>query len=108
MKVPNLKPVTASVFFFALACERIFIKTRSTESRCVIGLCVWRGSWGGSGGRKDARSINDITLNMLHDFNRVSATNMDTRKITFVEISSMFVNNLVLRSCQPNRGMHAL
>ena len=25
------------VFFFALACERIFIKTHSTESRCVIG-----------------------------------------------------------------------
>ena len=25
------------VFFFALACERIFIKTRTIGSRCVIG-----------------------------------------------------------------------
>ena len=31
----NLKPITVSVFFFfALACERIFIKTHSFESRC--------------------------------------------------------------------------
>ena len=26
------------LFFFALACEKIFIKMHSTESRCVIGL----------------------------------------------------------------------
>ena len=25
------------VFFFTLACERIFIKTHSVESRCVMG-----------------------------------------------------------------------
>ena len=25
------------VFFFALACDRIFIKTHTIESRCVIG-----------------------------------------------------------------------
>ena len=31
----NLKPLRLFVFFFALACERIFLKTHSTESRCV-------------------------------------------------------------------------
>ena len=34
MKCETLKPVC---FFFALACERIFIETYSIESRCVIG-----------------------------------------------------------------------
>ena len=29
----NLKPVTVSVLFFALLCERIFSETRSIESR---------------------------------------------------------------------------
>ena len=37
MKVQNLKPFSPFVFCFALACERMFIKTHSTESRCVIG-----------------------------------------------------------------------
>ena len=36
-KVQNLKHLSFSVFFFTLAYERIFIKTRSVESRCVIG-----------------------------------------------------------------------
>ena len=36
-KFKNLKPVSLFVFFIALACEMIFIKMRSTESRCVIG-----------------------------------------------------------------------
>ena len=31
----NLKPLSLCVFFFALACERIFIKMHSIESRCV-------------------------------------------------------------------------
>ena len=35
--MPNLKPLSLFVFFFSLACERIFSKTRSTESTCVIG-----------------------------------------------------------------------
>ena len=30
----NLKLLTVSVFFFALACERVFIETHSIESRC--------------------------------------------------------------------------
>ena len=30
----NLKPWTVSVLFFALSCERIFMGTHSTESRC--------------------------------------------------------------------------
>ena len=34
VKFENLKPV----FFFALVCERTFIKTHSIESRCVIGM----------------------------------------------------------------------
>ena len=33
-KVQHLKPVTFSVLFFALACERIFTETHSIESRC--------------------------------------------------------------------------
>ena len=38
VKVRKLKPVSLFVFFFAaLVCERIFIKKRSVESRCVIG-----------------------------------------------------------------------
>ena len=32
---------TLSVFFFAPACETIFIKTHSTKSRCVIGLNIY-------------------------------------------------------------------
>ena len=32
----NLKPLRLFVFFFAMACERIFIKTHSIESGCVI------------------------------------------------------------------------
>ena len=36
-KVQNLKPVSLFVFFFALSSERIFMKTHSTEGRCVIG-----------------------------------------------------------------------
>ena len=36
MKVQILKPLSLFVFFFTLACERIFIKTYSTESRCDI------------------------------------------------------------------------
>ena len=38
-KVRNLKPLNLffSFFFFALACERIFIKTYNTESSCVTG-----------------------------------------------------------------------
>ena len=31
----NLKPLTVSVFFFALACERIVFETHSTESRLL-------------------------------------------------------------------------
>ena len=34
LKVQNSKPLSLSVFFFALECERIFIKTYSIESRC--------------------------------------------------------------------------
>ena len=30
----NVKAVAASVFFFTLACERVFIETHSIESRC--------------------------------------------------------------------------
>ena len=33
-KKPNLEPLTVSVSFFALLCERIFIETHSIESRC--------------------------------------------------------------------------
>ena len=33
-KVRNFKPLNIFVFFFALACERIFSKTDSIESRC--------------------------------------------------------------------------
>ena len=33
----NLKPLAFFVFFFALACERIFIETHSIENRCVTG-----------------------------------------------------------------------
>ena len=33
----NLKPLGLFAFFFALACERIFIKTHNIESRCIIG-----------------------------------------------------------------------
>ena len=35
--MPNLKPLSHLVFFFALACQRIFIQTHSIESKCVIG-----------------------------------------------------------------------
>ena len=34
----NLKPLSLFVFLFALACERIFIKTHCVESRCVTAL----------------------------------------------------------------------
>ena len=34
IKVRNLKPFSLFVFFFALVCERIFIKTHSIENRC--------------------------------------------------------------------------
>ena len=37
VKVPNVKPLSLVVFFFALACERIFINTHSTERSCVTG-----------------------------------------------------------------------
>ena len=37
-KSANLKRLNLFVFFFALACKRSFVKARSTESRCVIGL----------------------------------------------------------------------
>ena len=37
MKVQNLTPLSLSVFIFALARERSFIKTHSTERRRVIG-----------------------------------------------------------------------
>ena len=33
-KVRNLKPLNLFVFFFALVCERISIKTHRTENRC--------------------------------------------------------------------------
>ena len=33
-KVRNSKPFSLFVFFFASACERIFIKTHTIESRC--------------------------------------------------------------------------
>ena len=33
----KLKTIEPLAFFVALACERIFIKTHSTESRCAIG-----------------------------------------------------------------------
>ena len=33
----NLKPLSLCVFFFALACQRIFIRTHNIQSRCVIG-----------------------------------------------------------------------
>ena len=33
IKVQNLKPLTVSVVFFALSCERIFIETYSIETR---------------------------------------------------------------------------
>ena len=36
-KVQNVKHCILFVFFFMLACERIFIKTHTTDSRCVIG-----------------------------------------------------------------------
>ena len=36
-KSENLKPLSLFVFFFALALERIFIKTHHTESTCVTG-----------------------------------------------------------------------
>ena len=32
--MPNLKPLSLFLLFFALACERVFIKTHSIESRC--------------------------------------------------------------------------
>ena len=32
----NLKPLSLFVFVFALVCQRIVIKTHSTEERCVI------------------------------------------------------------------------
>ena len=38
MKVQNLKALDPFVFFFALACERIFIKMHNIESSCVIGF----------------------------------------------------------------------
>ena len=38
MKVQNLKPLCPFVFFFSLACERIFIKTHGIESRYAMGL----------------------------------------------------------------------
>ena len=34
MKMLNLKPVSISVFLFALTCERMFMKTHSIESGC--------------------------------------------------------------------------
>ena len=37
MKMLNLKPFSLIVFFLAPGCEKIFIKTYSIESRCVIG-----------------------------------------------------------------------
>ena len=37
MNVQNLKPLSPPFFFLALAGERIFIKTLSIESGCVIG-----------------------------------------------------------------------
>lgn len=37
VKLRNLKPLSLFAFFFALARERIFIKTHSIESRCVTG-----------------------------------------------------------------------
>ena len=37
IKVRNLIPLRLFVLFLALACERIFIKTRSIENRCVTG-----------------------------------------------------------------------
>ena len=36
-KIEKCQTLTPFLFFFALACERIFIKMHSTESRCVIG-----------------------------------------------------------------------
>ena len=35
--MPNLKRLTLFVFFFALACETVFIKTPSIESRRITG-----------------------------------------------------------------------
>ena len=35
-KVRKSKPLSFSVFFFALECERILIRTHSNESRCDI------------------------------------------------------------------------
>ena len=40
VKVRNLKPLSLCVFFFALACERIFIKMHSIESRSVLFACA--------------------------------------------------------------------
>ena len=37
-KSAKFKPVSLFVFFFTLACERIFIRMHSIESRCVKGL----------------------------------------------------------------------
>ena len=37
IKLRNLKLLGIFVSFFALTCKRIFIKTRSIESRCVAG-----------------------------------------------------------------------
>ena len=34
IKVRNLKPLSLFLFFFALACKRLIIKTHSVESRC--------------------------------------------------------------------------
>ena len=36
LKVRNSKPLSPFVFFFTLACERIWTETHSTESRCEI------------------------------------------------------------------------
>ena len=47
IKVRNLKLLSLFFFFFALDCERIFVKTRSTESRCVTGPGngLFAGAW---------------------------------------------------------------
>ena len=37
-KSARFKPVSLFVFFFALACKRIFFKTHIIESRCIIRL----------------------------------------------------------------------
>ena len=74
IKALNFKPLTLSVFFFALAHERIFFKTHRHESRCIRSgkytVCTfqpWNFTCRGSEGvnQTTATKINVILLLML-------------------------------------------